>query len=208
MQCVRNKIELIEATLHLNEIDVVCIQEHWLKNDEKNFININGYNLGAIYCRSDNKNGGVAIFYRQNINYIVREVTNIKIEPKEKVFEYCGIELVLNNQKIQIFSIYRSPASDVNIFLSELDNFLNYVCKNVNDKIILCGDLNIDFLSHSDSRNNLVDIIGTYNIDFIIKEPTRYTSNSSSSIDYICTNLNSEYYNLSCTVIKITWHKF
>ena len=66
VQCVRNKIELIEATLHLNEIDVVCIQEHWLKNEEKNFININGFNLGAIYCRSDNKNGGVAIFYRQN----------------------------------------------------------------------------------------------------------------------------------------------
>ena len=111
---------------------------------------------------------------------------------------------MLNNQRIKIFSIYRSPTSDVNIFLSELDNFLNCVCKNVNDKIILCGDLNIDFLSYSESRNNLVDIMGTYNIDFIINEPTRYTVNSSSSIDYICTNLNfsSEYYNLSCTVIE------
>lgn len=202
MQCVRNKIELLEVTLHLNEIDVVCMQEHWLTNEEKNFININGFNLGAIYCRSDNKNGGVAIFYRQNINYIVKEIIINKIEPKEKIFEYCGIELVLDNQRTQVFSIYRSPASDVNIFLSELDNFLNHVCKNVKNKIILCGDLNIDFLSHSDSRNSLVDIVGAYNIDFIIDEPTRCTSNSSSSIDYICTNLNSEHYNLSCTIIE------
>ena len=80
--------------------------------------------------------------------------------------------------------------------------------KNVNDKIILCGDLNIDFLSYSESRNILVDIMGTCNIDFIINEPTRYTVNSSSSIDYICTNFSSEYYNLSCSVIEITWHRF
>ena len=198
MQGIRNKIDLFETMLCVNEVDIVCIQEHWLTDQERQFVNIDGYNLIDIYCRSINKKGGVAIFCRKNIEYIVRKIIKINVEVKEKDFEYCGAELILDNYIIKIISVYRSPTGDIKFFFSELEKLLSIVCKN-NDKVILCGDLNMDFLSNSENRNNLVDILNAYNIDFNIREPTRVTSDSSSATDYICTNLRN---NLSCTVFE------
>ena len=60
--------------------------------------------------------------------------------------------------------------------------------------------LNINYLSNSDIRNELVDLLQSYGINIVVNEPTRYATNSFSAIDYMCTNFEINDYEILCNV--------
>ena len=63
--------------------------------------------------------------------------------------------------------------------------------------IIIIGDFNIDKLSKSRESNYLSDIIDSFSLRSLVNEPTRIDLrqcfNSSTAIDYVITNLLTNY---------------
>ena len=196
---MRNKIEELELYLELHNVDIVCLTEHWLKLSEIDAIKINGYTRATIFCRTKNKNGGVVIFYKNYSEFKIKELTYVLESSIEKDIELVGIEIKFSEYSVKLLSLYRSPHANFKIFMSTLDDVLNKVINN-ND-VILCGDLNIDYLSNSTEKNELCDLLQTYNVNMIIHEPTRIFYNSTTCIDYICTNFCDTHYNVTCQVI-------
>jgi hypothetical protein len=49
---------------------ILCFSEHHLKQYELDQINLDGYKLGATYCRKFIEKGGVGIFMHKNLNYL------------------------------------------------------------------------------------------------------------------------------------------
>lgn len=197
MQCIRNKIEHLEILLKSDNIDIACFTEHWLKNYETKTCNISGYSLCSIFCRSNFNNGGTAIFCKNDLKNCIKTIDCLKKFCAEKIIEVCGIEITLPKKIIKVISLYRSPVdSNLELFFKELDKILHLVCSNNKAQIIFCGDLNIDQLNSdnaikANAKKELLDLFFSYNINVLVDQPTRIYNNSSSIIDYMCTNGNS-----------------
>jgi hypothetical protein len=52
-----------------------CFSEHHLKQLELEQINLQGYKLGAAYCRKTLLKGGVCIFVPKAYNYLTMDVS-------------------------------------------------------------------------------------------------------------------------------------
>ena len=82
--------------------------------------------------------------------------------------------------------MYRSPIGDFNKFNEYVDMFFNY---NKNNKIFVCGDLNL--LNHGQhySTDNFLYISHGYGLYTLIIQPTRITIHSATLLDNIFTNV-------------------
>jgi hypothetical protein len=66
---LRKKTDELKSSIYPNFPHILCFSEHHLKNFELDQINVDGYNLGAAYCRQIKRRGGVCIFAQNNLNY-------------------------------------------------------------------------------------------------------------------------------------------
>ena len=64
---IGNKISELETHLLPLALNIICITEHHLSNYETDNISINHYKLGATYCRTTRKHGGVIIFVHESL---------------------------------------------------------------------------------------------------------------------------------------------
>ena len=89
---LRKKTDELKSSIYPNFPHILCFSEHHLKNFELDQINVDGYNLGAAYCRKIVKRGGICIFVCNNLNY-----TNIDLsarhrslcpKPRTNLFKY------------------------------------------------------------------------------------------------------------------------
>lgn len=189
----------MELFLNTEKIDIACFTETWLKNNEFENIKIKGYRFCTAFNRSQFKNGGVAIFCKDKLLSHIKEIKILHKHCKEKIIEVCGIELVYAKNNIKIITMYRSPTADLNIFFEKLDSVLNCICTDPNYRIILCGDLNIDHLKSCNATNTLIDILDSFELNNNVKEATRSSNNSATSIDYMCTTYN--FFENTCHVL-------
>ena len=132
---------------------------HHLKDFEMDMITIEYYKIGAKFCRHQYKNDGACIFLHESINFDSISTHHIC---KEKGLEICAVKLNLPKIKTVIITIYRSPTGNYNYFLRKLDSFINslYTKKM---KVIICGDININYLYCHNSRQQLDMLLATYN---------------------------------------------
>ena len=172
------------------KVDIVCFTEHWLSEGEYELIKLDGFTCGSIFVRSVQKNGGCIIYYNNKWSGFVEKVSWMSDYAEESCFEVCAVRFNLGDKIIKIFCIYRSPISNVDDFFLQLDQLLFKVSMDSNTKVIICGDINIDWGSNDNHRAMLEDLFVSYGIINLINEPTRITPISSSCIDYMCTNFD------------------
>lgn len=198
-QCLRNKLNLFEIELEKLGVDVACISEHWLKESELQLLKIRGYNICTAFTRNKMKNGGVLIMYKSILDSIkFCEITAIKDMSVPLHCEAVGAEIIISNSiVIKIICLYRSTDGDLNIFYRELNRILGYVL-STDCSIVLCGDLNINFLANDMAKHQLFDIFHSYELVSHIQESTRL----NSGLDYICSNINHNFSMQSATIIK------
>ena len=82
----------------------------------------------------------------------------------------CDIHLNSVHDKLRILAIYRSPWGNFNTLLTNLDLIL-YKFFNLNFNFIICGDINVDYLTESYKKLN--KILQSFNLSSIINFPTR-----------------------------------
>lgn len=167
-----------------HEIDVILCSETYLDNRFSDSMIIKDY---VIYRKDRNIFGGgvmIAVNKKYHSHYI-------EIDSKNFESVYCS--LILKNQKFLFMSSYMSPIPTLTQ-INEFDKILHNIQNSYpNHKIIISGDLNINFLNHNNyltkSLNNIFHSLKLYQL---VSNPTYPSSpihsSSNSLIDYFITN--------------------
>lgn len=177
--------ELLVLLSDLNMPSFVLLTEHWLKEDELYYLS--EYKTVSRFCRVRGY-GGTAILVHNCFleKFDVESVNCYDFLQRAHEFEFS----VAHVRKLNVFIIclYRPPLGNLEEFLNSLELLLSGF--PISAKILLAGDLNIDF-SSSDSREPrlLANLLTCFNLYIFVNEPTRITNHSATTIDYICSNI-------------------
>jgi hypothetical protein len=101
-----------------------------------------------------------------------------------------------------ILSVYRSAKGNFKQFMKGIDNILNYLSM-LNTEIIICGDVNINYLAENcNKRQQLDNLLATYNIVSTTEFPTRIANGCTSIIDNIYIDKIHTGRYIACPVIN------
>jgi hypothetical protein len=156
-----------------------------LRAEEIRSVNFGNYTLGAYFCRQTYSHGGVCVFVSKNIQF---HTSNLDQYIKEKDFEICVLKLNILSLSVSIICIYRSPTGNFSYFLNQMEIILNKIYKTSN-KIILCGNLNINYFNDSSRKDFLDSLLTSFNLFSTVTFPTRISNNSCTLIDNIYINI-------------------
>ena len=145
------------------------------------------------------------------MGFYVRDTINFEIINEfspfiPKIFECLTISISINNKKMFLSSVYRSPSSnaaDMQAFLSNLDTLLfNLSSKNITS--FICLDSNINLMNTS--CNQYLSTINDNNFFQCIEKVTRIHNQSTSLIDHILTNFVTQEINSGVIISDISDH--
>lgn len=172
--------KLDELSIHIDELsnsgkqlDVICITEHNMIEDDYNILNLSNYKLASA-CSRKTRHGGVCILVNVKHSFKTLDVTQFVLH---NILECCAIELTEHN--IIIVCAYRVTQYTVSaytLFFKKLNELLTTLCNSNKKKVILCGDFNIDMLTKTKTTDTLKHILQSYNLKIEINEPTRLAS--------------------------------
>jgi len=146
-------------------------------------LNIDYFRLVSNFSRNHSASGGSCIFIRNNME--TKEVEYLRGLGKEKVFEVSAVEL--SDIDAILGCIYRSPDSDFYKFLHKLGLLILRV-SSYGKCLILCGDLNINFIQYSGKLIDLQNLLLMNNLINVVKSPIRISNHSTPLIDVIIVN--------------------
>lgn len=153
--------------------DVIALTETWVKNDEAQFLQIDGYKL-VLQERTGQRGGGVAIYFKQELNFETFDVAATAFNAiKFKIIGNSGLQLTG-------LLIYRFPKSNRNIFYSELSTNLAELSENS----LIMGDINIDLIKISDA-SEYINILTSFGYTSFMSEPTRVVTPYATCIDHV-----------------------
>ncbi len=96
-----------------------------------------------------------------------------------------------------VICVYRAPYGNFDIFMNKLEIILNSLYRH-NTEFILCGNININYLEPSHRKNQLDNLLGTFNRTDTVTFPTRITKDSVSLDDNIFIDNRRSYTIQSC----------
>ena len=76
----------------LAEVDVLCLSEHWLREEYIKLITIDEFKLTSSFSRSKSISGGTFIYVKHYLQ--TKEVNYMKGISKEKDFEMTAVEVL------------------------------------------------------------------------------------------------------------------
>ena len=124
----------------------LCLTEHHLKHTELGQINSEGFKLCTTYCRQAMKKGGVCIFTQKGLNC---SKVNVNKYCKDQDIKICMLNFKITSLSFYIMVVYRASIGNFNLFLNRLDDSIKSIYR-ANLNLILCGDMNIDYLTEND----------------------------------------------------------
>jgi exonuclease III len=147
-------------------------------------IKLNGYEI--VRKDRNRHGGGVAIYIRNSINYIIRD------DLFDENLETITIEISKPKSKPFLINCwYRPPDTPLELF----NNYEDLITKmdSENKEVILIGDFNCDWSRLINNKanvqtNKLAELAGTFQFEQLINEPTRITSTTKTLIDLAFTN--------------------
>ena len=158
--------------------DVLCVSETWLKNSvPATQFNIPGYYIfrqDRLYARS----GGVAIYVRDSFHAEV-----IGTSP-DSCIDFLWLSIKVGKHTVVIGCLYRPHlplSSQIELISCSIESIITRY-----SHVMICGDVNIDFLKPScPNFQSFKSMYEAYDLRQMIGEPTRITDNSSTLLDYL-----------------------
>ena len=166
------------------------ITETWLTDSNSDLYNINGFNFVETH-RTGRSEGGVGIFLRNNILYLIRYDLTLN-EFSESIFIKINIDLFNKNPNIIIGVIYRPSNTDIKLFNDDINELLD-TPKREHKYCYRLGDYNINLLNYSKhaETTSFMDTLYAHSFLSRIKRPTRVAKVSATLIGNIFTNCYS-----------------
>ena len=163
--------------------DIILLCETWQSKNSP-VPEIEGYSIVQKH-REHQKGGQVAILISENLKYRSRP----DLECKTNILEHRVVEIKLASENVLCSSCYRTPNTDVDLFLAEYALLLNNL-KETNSKIVMGMDHNLDLLKYSKHHPTCDFVCLNENVNLVpsITRPTRITSSSTTLIDNIFVN--------------------
>jgi len=174
---------------------LICLTKHHLKEYELANTHIPKYKLGANYCGHNLKQGGVCIFVCESIKF---SNINILKYNKEQDIEIAAVQLNNQKRRINVICVYRAPCGNFELFMNKLEIILNSLHSH-NSELIICGDININYLEPRNKKDQLDSLLGTYNLTDTVSFPTRIANNSATLIDNIFIDKRRNYTSKRCS---------
>jgi hypothetical protein len=166
--------------LDSDDIQVLCITEHWLRQEQLIFDFVN-FKLASFYARKSAIHGGSLIIVKESMKSKERkDIVRLSIE---RIVEIACTEL----ENHIIICVYRPPASDFSTFESTMENVLK-LSTNSKKAIIVCGDFNVNLLESSNNSTKLLCLFKSFNLLNLFLEPTRIGATSATCLDNIFCN--------------------
>ena len=109
------------------------------------------------------------------------------VESGRWICDRCRSETLLTFN-ICIIVVCRAPCANFHLFLNGLDGIIRSLYK-VDSRLIVCGDINVDYLVDSEGKRQLDAMLLSYNLSAIVHFPTRTKNQSSTAIDNIFTDI-------------------
>jgi exonuclease III len=110
--------------------DIICIQELWLIPDNVNYI-LPGYHPLVCTLRNSAQGGGVGIYVKSCFKFSLMHSKSIFIE---RIFETIIIEVITENSKINVGSLYRPGTPHPRLNPSQtFDQFLELFSQQLSD---------------------------------------------------------------------------
>lgn len=185
----------------IDKLDVIILSEINVKKldnlDEYNLNNFNKY----VRRRKEKEGGGLLMFVKENYDV---EIQECETKHSEMLVGKLKVE---NENYVKVFAIYRPPEKSRLAFLKELSDVLKK-CKD--KKIILIGDININVMEDSKSKEDYLNMLLTHSlmqlIDNYTREEMRKDELIQSCIDHIA--IGSKLKNVKTFIImsKIADH--
>lgn len=167
MRALRNKINELEAFIIDKNLDIICITEHWLREEEIVLLPLAGFKLAAHSTRTESKGGGTCIYIRDTLSF---EILNFNVDFNiEKCLEFSAIVLIDFN--LNVVAVYRSPSGSLDCFLPLMGGVLESL--DVRRQTAVVGDFNVNFFDESISTTGLLDTMRSHNLNQTVFEPTR-----------------------------------
>ena len=110
---------------------------------------------------------------------------------EEKVMEVTCIILTLEQFKLYVISLYRSPKTNLDYSLEKKSLILENIYQPQH-RYVITGDVNVNLLPSSEDKGKfkLINLLDEFNIKQTIFEPTRITPTSESCVDNIFTDMS------------------
>jgi hypothetical protein len=192
LRSIRNKITELEEVLIQKPVHILCINEHWLHQEEIDLYVPNDYILLHSYCRESGY-GGVAVYLRKDLIW-PSEIINLSEICVPRTFETVGI--IIPNLSLILFALYHAPDSDFDLFLDKLDVLYNITKRHQNYRAIIVGDFNVDiFKLDSIKFKKFSSALNSINYSYWNNLPTR----EDACLDNILSDTDSDY--LTCGII-------
>jgi exonuclease III len=138
--------------------------------------------LISKFCRKNKLHGGSCIYVKTNLE--AKPCNLFESLNQKEHYEASIIELIQFNTII--ICLYRTPNSNINIFIGNMDTIISNLT-NKGKSIIIVGDLNIDFLKRS-VNPQLHTMLKSYGLRATVDVPTRIGPNSQTATDQIILN--------------------
>lgn len=184
------KIDRLDHLLSNEDPDFLIVTEHGLPQVNLEKTCIEGYSLVGGFTRQDHIKGGVAGYIKKGQEKQAKLVETSGVET-ELVCETALFEIKTKKLSIQVLGVYRPPSakldSSIEVLTEQLDRIMS-----TNKQTVLMGDINVDNLTESNDNTKLQELLATYGITRMNLPPTRITSETEKSIDWICTNIHPE----------------
>ena len=112
------KIFLLKAYIAIHRFDIICISETYLNSStspDYNNLKISGYNLIRSDHLSNNKRGGICIYYKHFLPMAILNVQYLQ--------ECINLEMKIGDKVCNFISLYRSPSQTLDNFETFSKNF-------------------------------------------------------------------------------------
>ena len=170
-----------------SSFSVIGLTETWATQGSASLYSLPGYDF-IENSRCKRIGGGVALYIKQNLDYIIHNGLNCMSE----VVESLLVEIrVPRSKNILITVIYRPPNSNSKDFFEYLQDLIHNPVFNNKDCYII-GDFNIDVSKfHTlNTPQEFLDIMSSASFLPLITKPTRVTNHTATLIDNIFCNIN------------------
>ena len=173
------KVPLKEAFVSTHNFDILCLPETFLGSTldlNKENINIDDYSILRADHPSNNKRGGVCIYFKQSLPLIRRDDLST-------MQEAIVTEISVKNETCFFTCFYRSPSQshdEFENFCSELNLLLTNINNNQPACSVLLGDFNAKCSKWcSSDKNNIAGLeidntTTTAGYSQLIKKPTHF----------------------------------
>ena len=189
----KNLDKLVNYLMNIElQFSIIGLTETWLKEHSKDLYNIDGYSP-VHNIRESRTGGGVSLYIKENIDYRIREDLTVSNDLMETLFIEIDKDTFGKNKNTIVGVVYRPPDTDIDCFNKSVAELLSKT-HSKNNLLYVMGDFNINLINVDKhiGTHDFLDIIYENTLFPAITKPTRVTINSATLIDNIFIPIENE----------------